>query len=353
MTGSLEAEPREGILTYTTLSLVPDALSCPSLLREPTQIHEGGPDEVVTIEVYPHSCRKAAEEVLLDVCRVCQCSEADKAGEVALKVLGISVPSHAINQNVNASTLHAASVGSFVENEKLSGANAATSQINTLIRLGCSCKNELALAHYACALRWFVSRGSLTCEICGTPALNLSILDRITVLCALKGKGSSQHQSHDLLAMGCVETNSTCIVSSIGSEELVQVTAWFAPIHDTTNLSWSFSEQVSDAPDDSLTPTSPAIKWAVEAAGILIATGLLTVTITWLLSPRVEKGVARRGLNVLLGGLCALSIVVFLRFGVLPRIKYGPARYWAILVLFWFLVFGVWASMTRSLRSHM
>lgn len=38
--------------------------------------------------------------------------------------------------------------------------------------------------------------------------------------------------------------------------------------------------------------------------------------------------------------------------GVLPRIKYGPARYWAILVVFWFLVFGVWASTTRNSRSH-
>jgi hypothetical protein len=36
---------------------------------------------------------------------------------------------------------------------------------------------------------------------------------------------------------------------------------------------------------------------------------------------------------------------------VLTRIKYGPARYWAILFVFWFLVFGIWASRTHSAHT--
>lgn len=36
---------------------------------------------------------------------------------------------------------------------------------------------------------------------------------------------------------------------------------------------------------------------------------------------------------------------------VLTRIKYGPARYWAILFVFWFLVFGIWASRTHGAHT--
>ncbi len=36
---------------------------------------------------------------------------------------------------------------------------------------------------------------------------------------------------------------------------------------------------------------------------------------------------------------------------VFPRIQYGSMRCWAILFVFWFLVFGVWASRTHSIRS--
>lgn len=280
MTGALEAEPREG----TTVRLVSDALSSPALLRENSLIHEGT-DEAVALEVYPgfHGLH-AAEEALLDVCRVCQCSEADRTGEAALKVLGISAPSQ---QNMNASTAHVTIVGSFAEEEKISS-SADCLSVDRLMDLGCACKNDLALAHYACALRWFVSRGSVTCEICGAPALNVRLVDRIKVLCALKGKNALQYQSHVVAAMGSGEINATIALPN-SSEELVQVTAWFAPVSDVTSLSRSFSEQVIDVRDEGFTSTSPATKWAVEAAGIFIATGLLTVTITWLLSPRVDK----------------------------------------------------------------
>ncbi|KAJ6996468.1 hypothetical protein NC653_013156 [Populus alba x Populus x berolinensis] len=60
---------------------------------------------------------------------------------------------------------------------------------------------------------------------------------------------------------------------------------------------------------------------------------------------------AKSGLHILLGGICALTVVIFFRFIVLTRIKYGPARYWAILFVFWFLVFGIWASRTHDAHT--
>ncbi|VFQ99454.1 unnamed protein product [Cuscuta campestris] len=38
------------------------------------------------------------------------------------------------------------------------------------IELGCSCKDDLAVAHKHCAEAWFKIRGNKTCEICGSIA---------------------------------------------------------------------------------------------------------------------------------------------------------------------------------------
>lgn len=52
---------------------------------------------------------------------------------------------------------------------------------------------------------------------------------------------------------------------------------------------------------------------------------------------------------------CQSLIVPFVYFWllqfVLTRIKYGPARYWTILFVFWFLVFGIWASRTHGAHT--
>lgn len=371
MTEALSTAIQEGSSDNGMGSLKPDISSSPTLLKESSQVTEDHDADGGDGIDQSYMCEEVA--VLVDVCRVCQCSEPDKSGEAALKFLGISVPSHAVHQNPNGLTLDpvAAGVASADGKDKLpTEGNTSTGpvslakhhactfdlevgpsiHVDSLMELGCACRSDLAVAHYACALRWFVSRGSMICEICGVPAVNVSIVDRNKILCVLKEKNTSEHPHHAVPVVGTGETGLSPLTDN--SVALVQVTAWFDPLGNS-GLPRSLSEQMVDIPDEgSITSVSPATKWAVEGTGILIATGLLTVTITWLLSPRVDKGVARRGLNVLLGGLCALSIVVFLRFGVLPRIKYGPARYWAILVVFWFLVFGVWASTTRSSRSN-
>lgn len=325
----------------------------------------------------PSFIQSGGEEAV-EVCRVCQCAEPDKSGEAALKILGISFLSHAGCQNTtNGHVQGFAGDNPGAMNDKFetettqngqssieacqndSEAAPCISSVDTLMALGCACRSDLALAHYACALRWFVSRGSMICEICGAPAVNVNIADRNKVISVLKERDSLQARnsavgSGESSSIDFATDHSVAAATLVSREELLELTSWFDPQGNAVlSLPRNTSEQVIDIPEEGLlNSVSPATKWAVEGAGILIATGLLTVTITWLLAPRVVKGVPRKGLNVLLGGLCAFSIVVFLRFGVLPRIKYGPARYWAILVVFWFLVFGVWASSTRSTHSN-
>ncbi|PKA67121.1 hypothetical protein AXF42_Ash004613 [Apostasia shenzhenica] len=51
-----------------------------------------------------------------------------------------------------------------------------TSQCGELISLGCSCRNDLGIAHRSCAERWFAVRGSRHCEICGHIAENVSVV---------------------------------------------------------------------------------------------------------------------------------------------------------------------------------
>lgn len=310
---------------------------------------------------------QAEQQEAVVVCRVCQCADPDKIGEAALKSLGICFPSHAGFLRTSGQVHHSSGgkdkvVVDITQDGQSSvptpgckinlESGTCTSSFDSLIELGCACRSDLALAHYACALRWFVSRDSIVCEICGTPALNVRIVDRDKVISTLKERYSHHRStfSTEASSHNCTTNLHAAFPTSTSGGVALEAVSWFDPHGNIiSDYSRNASEPIVDIPEEGLlNSVSPATKWAVEGTGILIATGLLTVTITWLLAPRVNKGVAKKGLNVLLGGLCALAIVVFLRFGVLPRIKYGPARYWAILVVFWFLIFGVWASSSRS-----
>ncbi|KAL0449870.1 UNVERIFIED_CONTAM: hypothetical protein Slati_1543400 [Sesamum latifolium] len=260
-------------------------------------------------------------EAGLPNCRVCQCVEPDRRGNIALGFLGISPPPCSlINGNEELKSNLKVALGN-IENNSHCRSDLKESELvefispsgevfvctadvelgfddnqDRLFELGCACKNDLALSHYACALKWFINHGSTVCEICGSVAKNIRSADFKKVV--------SEQPS----------TSNTVM------EEV-------APVENT------------------------ATKWAVEGTGILLATGLLTVTLAWLLAPHVGKKTAKNGLHILLGGVCALTVVVFFRFFVLTRIKYGPARYWAILFVFWFLVFGIWASRTHGAHT--
>ncbi|KAI3451608.1 hypothetical protein Pfo_008273 [Paulownia fortunei] len=313
------------------------------------------------------SCHSIDKEAGSVTCRVCQCVEPDRRGNIALGFLGIyPPPCNLINGNEEVkSDLKGSELVEFISPKGevfLCTADVELGFDNNqdrLFELGCACKSDLALAHYACALKWFISHGSTVCEICGSVAKNIRSADFKKVLGSLK--------EYEALREGVVngepnpappQTNfgvDPDAVAAIRRQRLSEISLWFNP-HN--NNSVTVSQVVSEQPSTSNTVMeevapveNTATKWAVEGTGILLATGLLTVTLAWLLAPHVGKKTAKNGLHILLGGVCALTVVVFFRFFVLTRIKYGPARYWAILFVFWFLVFGIWASRTHGAHA--
>lgn len=324
-------------------------------------------------------------------CRVCQCVESDRRGDAALEFLGIDPlleVSHNVKELPEPDKIKAlndvegsASVDTnqksepeyvqfisptgevFVCNTDLE--MGACHNRDTLIELGCACKNDLALVHYACALKWFINHGSTVCEICGNVASNIRISDFKKVLASLKEYEALRDRTVSGVPNPAqIHGNSGVdpdAVAAIRRLRLSEIYLWFNP-HGHHRHNNNSSENVpaflvvTEPPanivvQDVTPPQNPATKWAVEGTGILLATGLLTVTLAWLIAPRVGKKTAKNGLHILLGGVCALAVVVFFRFVVLTRIKYGPARYWAILFVFWFLVFGIWASRTHTAHT--
>lgn len=267
-------------------------------------------------------------------CRVCQCSEPDKMGDAAIGFLNIIPPQDTSSSSTNADS---SSTGTVAEKDYDIELGICYQQ-DALISLGCSCKNDLALAHYACALKWFINHGSTVCEICGVVAKNIRPVDIKKIMVSLKKyeslKDSNADESSDSLA-------------SVRRQRLSEVSIWFNPRSNTGLVAQA--DQALDIPVENVDAVESATsKWAVEGTGILVATSLLTVTLAMLISPHLgTKKNAITGLSILLGGVCALIIVVVFRFVILPRIKYGPARYWAVLFVFWFLVFGIWASRTH------
>ncbi|CAL9192975.1 unnamed protein product [Musa hybrid cultivar] len=58
----------------------------------------------------------------------------------------------------------------------------AAPELGVQILLGCSCKNDLAIAHKLCAEKWFKIKGNKTCEICGLTAQNVVVSDEAELI---------------------------------------------------------------------------------------------------------------------------------------------------------------------------
>ncbi|XP_062094145.1 uncharacterized protein LOC133800195 isoform X3 [Humulus lupulus] len=319
-------------------------------------------------------------EADLETCRVCQCAESDKRGDAALEFLGVTPPfqeAHKSNGVLKPDTKlimkHAERDVSVKKNVRESHFMELVSPDgevlicdadvemgscdyqDALTELGCLCKNDLALVHYACALKWFVNHGSTVCEICGHEAKNIRAADYRKVLASLKEYETLRERTASGEPYPAQVPSSTGVdpdaVAAIRRQRLSEISLWFSPHNNNNNhvaLSQASEQPLNNVTEEVFPAENPATRWAVEGTGILLATGLLTVTLAWIIAPRVGKKTAQSGLHFLLGGICALTVVVFFRFFVLTRIKYGPARYWAILFVFWFLVFGIWASRTHG-----
>jgi len=320
----------------------------------------------------------------LSLCRVCHCVETDFRGESALGFLGIVPPSRepsaprTNNDATKTSTSKDAITGlkdgtnapRFVEFISPEGEifvcatdveSGPLHQQDHLVDLGCSCKNELALAHYACALKWFISHGSTVCEICGSIAANVRPDDFNKVLASLKdyealrertSTGELSYLQH--VADTGVDPDA---VAAIRRQRLSEISSWFNPHNSHMAVSQGHVDQPPLSPSNNSVLEHSIVaarrvhtRWSLESTGVLVAIGLAVIVLAWLVAPHVGKKAAVIGLHMLLGGLCALTLVVSMRF-VFPRIQYGSMQYWAILFVSWFLVFGVWASRTRSIRS--
>ncbi|KAF5182586.1 Aldehyde dehydrogenase [Thalictrum thalictroides] len=303
-------------------------------------------------------------------CRVCQCVESDSRGDAALGFLDISPPCSEIvgnDDDRDSDSLKDQKEG-IKSCRKESGVTefiSPTGEIficnidleagsnhheDKLIDLGCSCKNDLSVAHYACALKWFVSYGSTVCEICGSVAVNVRPSDFEKVVASLKDYEKLMEKTvSGEPTSAYVGTGSSVdpdALAGVRRQRLSEIALWFnihiskdnsVSYNNSTTVSQVIEQSSTDPLEAVATNENAATKWAVEITGVLVATGLLTVTLAWLIAPRVGKSTAKFGLHILLGGVCALTVVIFLRFFVLTRIKYGPARYWAILFVFWFL----------------
>lgn len=272
---------------------------------------------VETGDLESHSRLSLEKEAALESCRVCQCAESDKRGDAALEFLGIIPVLESKGEEVGSDSVGIAKDNRNVENESRvvefvspdgeifvckSDLELGLSHQDTLVELGCCCKNDLALVHYACALKWFINHGSTICEICGHIASNIRISDFNKVVSSLKeyealrertaSGGPGPAQAHGNTG---VDPDA---VAAIRRQRLSEIALWFCP-HNSSNVNNfsnvdTVSQVVSEHPlniviEDAGPAQNPATKWAVEGTGILLATGLLTITLAWLIAPRVGK----------------------------------------------------------------
>lgn len=265
------------------------------------------------------------------MCRVCHCTESDLRGESALAFLGIVPPSQEQSEIQN-SNPNLNSKSNLSSNEKCTTKDTSFVELvspdgeiflcsasdieagptcleDSLTNLGCSCKNELSLAHYACALKWFVSHGSTICEICGTVAKNVRMADFRKVLASLKDYDELRTS---IITGGLtqlrVENGNTGVdpdaVAGIRRQRLSEISSWFNPRNSSSVVAVSQGQ-------DELHVSSPSngdnvnnedfwrdgtgwdaranMRRGLEGTGAFVAVGLILSILAWLIAPHVSK----------------------------------------------------------------
>ncbi|XP_078441550.1 uncharacterized protein LOC144711425 isoform X2 [Wolffia australiana] len=239
------------------------------------------------------------------LCRICHCVESEKWIDSALAYFNI-VPPSGSNLEEDEPSEKDLSFGKNSDDLE-SGFSPGKS---SLLDLGCSCENELARTHYACALKWFISRGSTVCEICGNTAKNIRHEDLKKIVACLRDYELWKERTD----RGWLGRPRVTAAAELRRQRLSEIASWLSP---QSCVSPS-SAQLSDSSEDA----SRNGNCTMGKTCILITAGLLTVILAWLLGSRVGK--------------------VFF-----STIKCGPTRNWVIVFFFWSLVSGIWSSRTR------
>ncbi|RRT78230.1 hypothetical protein B296_00005533 [Ensete ventricosum] len=246
------------------------------------------------------STDKDADIVL---CRVCHCSECDRRGDAALSFLNIVPPSQEyLESNVDGDSsdkLPRECTLKGVNNNKTSqeqkefvefigpegeifvcSADVESGSYfhqDTLIDLGCSCKNDLAQVHYACALKWFVSHGSTVCEICGSVAKNVRVTDFRKVMASLKDYEELRNRTvTGEFAYAHVGMNSGVdpdAVAAIRRQRLSEISLWFSSHGNSATVSQEALEEFPYNPTENVVNMETQMtKWALEDCPLLSGT---------------------------------------------------------------------------------
>lgn len=256
------------------------------------------------VETCHVSCPGIDKDGTLALCRVCQCAESDRRGDAALGFLNITPPSQealkSSEDKMSTDKVSAGDVPNDVAHTKncQSGSGfrefvspdgeifICSTDVETgsyyhqdaLINLGCSCKSDLAIAHYACALKWFISHGSTVCEICHSVAKNIKPADFKKVKDSLKELRKMAAVGQ--LANTHIQTNSDVDPddsAAIQRQRLREVSLWFNPHNN------------SAAPTEVAVPTETTTIGLIENFALLFAIGCLTFALGWLMAPLFGK----------------------------------------------------------------
>jgi hypothetical protein len=276
-------------------------------IRSPTSDDHQKPEGVPRVS----NC-STDNESGLSLCRVCHCVEPDLRGESALGFLDIVPPSR--EPRTDAATKDVTTAGSkdaprFVEFISPEGEifvcatdieSGPPHDQDHLMDLGCSCKNELALAHYACALKWFISHGSTICEICGHVATNIRPTDFNKVLASLKDYEALRESTYTgqlpHLQYGADTSVDPDAVAAIRRQRLSEISSWFNPHNSHVGVSQGHLEQSALSPSNNsvvehsvLAATAARASRSLERSGVFVAMGLAVILLAWFVAPHVGE----------------------------------------------------------------